>query len=75
MAFKASHGTIVVDSRRIGVKLSEAPTCYETNLLVHRAINNSVKNSYIKYRFGKSWNCLSAAAKTAENLRFLERLI
>ena len=75
MAFKALHGATAVDSRSIDIELSGAPTrIFETNLFVHRAINNSVKSSF-KYRFGKSWSCLSAAAKTADNLRFFKRLI
>ena len=52
MAFKSLHGAIAVDSRSNGVELSGAPTrSYRTNLLVHRAINNSVKNLF-KYRIG-----------------------
>ena len=55
--------------------MSGAPTrSYGTNLLEYRAINNIVKNSF-KYCIGKSWNCLSVAAKTTENLRFFKRPI
>ena len=75
MAFKSLHGAIAVDSRSIGEEISGAPTrSYGINLLEHRAINNSVKNSF-KYRIGLSWNCLSVTAKTAENLRFFKKLI
>ena len=67
MAFKSLHDAIAVDSRSIGVELSGAPTrSYGTNLLVHRAINNSFKYSF-KYRVGKSLNYLSVVAKIAES--------
>ena len=54
IAFKALNGAIVVESRGISVELLGVPArSYRTNLLVHRAINNSVKSSF-KYRAGKS---------------------
>ena len=75
MAFKALYDAVTIDLRNVGAELPGASirSC-GTNVLMHRAINNSVKNSF-KYHAGESWNCMYVAAKTAENLRFFKKLI
>ena len=68
IVFKVLHGLRAIDATSIGVQLSMTPTrSHGLGLIVHRAINNTVRKTF-SFRMSTKWNSLLMVAKSSSTL-------